>query len=127
MEIILHIAKHQDWKSDFLSGYYKPASLTSDGFIHCSTITQTAYTANQFFQNQNGLILLCIDTHQIESELEYESPACEGDQRIDLLFPHIYGPLNISAVVRIFDFSPDKDGIFKLPDEINAFKSQTAQ
>ena len=115
MELILHIVNIQDWESNIKDGYYYPSSLRSVGFIHCSTITQTADTANQFFNGKKGLVLLCIDKSQLEPEVRYENPAGEGDQRIDLLFPHVYGPLNISSVIKIIDFVPDENGKFELP------------
>jgi uncharacterized protein (DUF952 family) len=119
MSIILHIVHRKDWEESALSGYYKPSSINTDGFIHCSTIEQTVDTANQFFPNQSGLILLCIDKNKSEAEVKYEGPACVNDQRIESLFPHIYGPLNVSAVVRIVDFVPNADGKFVLPKEIS--------
>jgi uncharacterized protein (DUF952 family) len=64
------------------------------------------------------LVLLCIDTNMTESEIRYEGPACVNDQREDSLFPHIYGPLNVSAVVRVVDFIADAEGNFLLPAEI---------
>jgi uncharacterized protein (DUF952 family) len=122
MSIIMHIVSRKDWEALTLRGYYKPSSLNTDGFIHCSTIEQTAATADQFYSNQQGLILLCIDTNKTESEIKYEGPACDHDQRTELAFPHIYGPLNVSAVITIVDFPPKPDGKFDLPSAINAFR-----
>lgn len=118
MSIILHITNRKVWESAVPSGYYKPTSLDSDGFIHCSTIEQTVDTANHFFAGQRDLILLCIDKNKTKSEVKYEAPACVGDQRITSLFPHIYGPLNVSAVVKVVKFVTDKEGKFVLPAEI---------
>lgn len=116
MTIILHIAPLVAWESAISSGYYKPPPLDSDGFIHCSTIVQTVETANQFYASQKDLVLLSIDTKKTEAEVKYEAPACDNDQREESLFPHIYGPLNVSAVVRVDDFAPGADGKFKLPE-----------
>ena len=121
ISFILHIIHRKDWKASASSGYYKPASLASDGFIHCSTIEQTVDTANQFYFNQHGLLLLCINMNKIEPEVRYEGPACYNDQRIESLFPHIYGPLNVSAVVRVVEFVPNADGKFVLPAEISQY------
>ncbi len=93
--------------------------MDTDGFVHCSTIEQTAETANQFFPDQRDLVLLCIDANKSEAEVRYEGPACANDQREDALFPHIYGPLNISAVIRVVEFIPNADGQFILPAEIS--------
>ena len=115
MGIIFHIAYSKDWEASSSSGYYKPASLDSDGFIHCSTIGQTVETANLYFANQRHLVLLCIDENEIKAEVKYEAPACAHDQRAGSLFPHIYGPLNVSAVAGVMAFVPSADGEFELP------------
>jgi uncharacterized protein (DUF952 family) len=121
MSIVLHITPREAWETSVPGGYYKPSSLGSEGFIHCSTIEQTADTANQFYPNQQGLVLLCIDENKLESKVKYEGPACANDQRTSLLFPHIYGPLNVSAVVHVVEFVPNADGKFVLPAEINSY------
>ena len=120
MSIILHITPREAWEASVSGGYYKPSSLSSEGFIHCSTIEQTVETANQFYPNQQGLALLCIDENKLESKVKYEGPACANDQRTSSLFPHIYGPLNASAVVRVVEFVPNADGKFELPLEIKS-------
>ena len=118
--MILHITPREAWETSVPGGYYKPSSLDSEGFIHCSTVEQTVDTANQFYPNQQGLVLLCIDENKLESKVKFEGPACANDQRTSLLFPHIYGPLNVSAVVRVVKFTPNADGKFELPIEIKS-------
>jgi uncharacterized protein (DUF952 family) len=118
MSIILHIAHRNDWEASASVGCYKPPSLDSDGFIHCSTIGQTVETANQYYADQRDLVLLCIDQNRLKADVKYEAPAGVHDQRFGSLFPHIYGPLNTSAVVLVLRFVPDADGKFKLPAEI---------
>lgn len=120
--MILHITNRTDWEKAKEAGAYISPSLSADGFIHCSTPGQTAETANLFFKGQNDLVLLCIDEIKLNSECKYEEPAgavgIQHDPRGDNLFPHVYGPVNFSAVVNVVSFPPDKDGIFKLPVEI---------
>ena len=118
MPLILHITQRAAWEASAPSGYYRPSSLDSEGFIHCSTIEQTVATANQFYAGQRDLILLCIDPDRTEAEVKYEAPACPGDQRTESLFPHIYGPLNVSAVLETLEFVPRSDGSFELPAAI---------
>jgi uncharacterized protein (DUF952 family) len=115
MSIILHIAYSNDWEASASCGYYKPASLESDGFIHCSTIGQTVETANQYYANQQDLVLLCIDENKVNAEVKYEALACVHDQRVGSLFPHVYGPLNVTAVAGVMAFVPGADGKFELP------------
>jgi len=119
MGLILHIAPRNDWKSFSSNGYYIPHSLKSDGFIHCSTVEQTVKTANDYYNRQKDLVLLCINEKLVESTVKYEEPACVGDQRTESLFPHIYGPLNISSVISVVDFDSGTNGQFDLPMEVN--------
>jgi len=119
--LILHITTHNEWDKAKLVGEYTAPSLKSEGFIHCSTIKQTVDTANIFFRGQNGLALLCIDENKLKSECKYEDPTGGGkhDPGVGRLFPHIYGPINISAVIKVVDFPADENGLFTLPGEIN--------
>jgi uncharacterized protein (DUF952 family) len=126
MRIVLHIAHRDIWEASSPGGYYRPLSLDSDGFIHCSTLEQTVETANQFYFAQEGLILLCVDTSKLEAEVKYEAPAAVGDQRAASLFPHIYGPLNVSAVTQVVEFAPRADGTFELPPAVVAISAADA-
>ena len=116
--MILHITLHKDWEKAQLEGSYTAPSLKSEGFIHCSTVKQTVDTANIFFRGQNGLVLLLIDENKLESECKYEDPTGGGKHDPDAgkLFPHVYGSINISAVIKVVNFSPDEktDHIHKL-------------
>jgi uncharacterized protein (DUF952 family) len=118
--MILHITTQKEWEKAKTSGEYTAPSLKSDGFIHCSTIKQTVDTANIFFKGQNGLVLLCIDEDKLKSECKNEDPAGGGkhDPGVGNLFPHIYGPINTSAVMKIVDFPTNEKGFFVLPKEI---------
>lgn len=118
MPLILHITRRDIWEASTPSGYYRPPSVDTEGFIHCSTIGQTVDTANQFYAGQRDLVLLCIDPDKTEAEVRYEAPACAGDERANSLFPHIYGPLNVSAVLETVEFAPRSDGRFELPAAI---------
>jgi uncharacterized protein (DUF952 family) len=112
MNIILHITQPEQWEQAQLLQAYRGDTLDSEGFIHCSTPLQVIKVANTFFRNQEGLILLCIDSSKVQSEIRYEG--FEGER-----FPHIYGPLNIDAVFKVLDFEPDEDGKFELPKELS--------
>jgi uncharacterized protein (DUF952 family) len=118
--MILHITTHKEWGKARVEGEYIAPSLRSEGFIHCSTLKQTVDTANIFFKGQNGLALLCIDESKLKSEYKYEDPTGGGhhDPSVGKLFPHIYGPINISAVIKVVDFPTDENGLFSLPKDI---------
>lgn len=118
--MILHITTHEDWNAAKIAGVYSAPSLQTEGFIHCSTVKQAVDTANIFFKGQQGLILLCIDESKLTSECKYEVPAGGGkhDPSVGNLFPHVYGPINISAVIKVVDFPVGADGLFSLPQEL---------
>jgi uncharacterized protein (DUF952 family) len=120
--MILHITTHQDWETTLNKGEYRAPSLITDGFIHCSTLLQTVETANLFFKGQKGLILLCIDEKKLKAECRYEDPTgvngIQHKPEWNKLFPHVYGPINNDAVIRVADFIPGDDGLFELPGGI---------
>ncbi|UBF28501.1 DUF952 domain-containing protein [Kovacikia minuta CCNUW1] len=111
MSLILHITARSHWQQAQQIGVYRPDSLSSEGFIHCSTPAQVVRTANAFFAGQSGLLLLCIEPEFVQPEIRYET--ADGDQ-----FPHIYGALNLDAVTQVVEFEPEPDGKFELPQEI---------
>lgn len=116
--MIYHITAHKDWLKAKMEIEYAAASLQSEGFIHCSTLKQITDTANIFFKGQRGLAILCIDEDQLKSEVKFEDPTGGGkhDPSAGNLFPHVYGPVNVSSVVQVYDFPPDEKGLFSLPE-----------
>jgi len=109
-EFIYHIAVEKDWKNALECGEYLPGPFTKEGFIHCSTYEQVIQSANRHFHGQHGLLLVKIDPRRTASEIRYELSQSEP-------FPHIYGPLNLDAVVSVARFEPDNDGNFHFPSE----------
>jgi uncharacterized protein (DUF952 family) len=110
-----HITKRSAWSEALKSGVYSAESLNSEGFIHCSKKDQILRVANKFYTNQNGLVVLAIEPSRLKPEVRWEP----GADKTDELFPHIYGPLNLEAVVGVFDFEPDPDGLFSQTPELN--------
>lgn len=108
MEPILHITGRAQWEAARAAGAYRGDTLDSTGFIHCSLPRQVLHVANRFYRGTAGLVLLVIDRARVASPVRDEDS--EGD-----LFPHIYGALNLDAVVRAVDFRPRADGTFALP------------
>lgn len=113
--MIFHIIGKAAWQEAVRHGVYAPPSLETHGFIHASTREQTLGTANGFFRGVPDLMLLRIDTQRLNGELRWEPPVDVGDTRSDQLFPHIYGPLNLDAVVSAVDFTRSHDGSFSWP------------
>ena len=118
--MILHITTRNEWDQAQTAGEYKAPSLQTDGFIHCSTINQTAETANMFFKGRKDLILLCIDENKLKAECRYEAPCCQEmhNKTAENLFPHIYGPIDLTAIVNVVDLNPGEEGLFELPTNL---------
>lgn len=116
MSLIFHIAVSEDWARAEEEGVYSAASLDLEGFIHGSPLDQVVETANLYFRGRSGLKLLLLDSRLLLAPVKYEAPAGSGGRDPSLRFPHIYGVVNLSAVVGALDFLPSADGSFVLPD-----------
>jgi len=114
MDMIVKISTEQQWNTAQEQGTYLHPSLDTEGFIHCSTPEQFEGVANRIYKGQQHLLLLVIDPTRLSSELKYDL-AKDGQ-----LYPHIYGPLNLDAVIRVISFSSDKKGYFSLPAELSS-------
>jgi uncharacterized protein (DUF952 family) len=108
--MILHITTRREWVTAVAAGIYRPTSLIEEGFIHCSTPLQLAASATSHFFARQGLVLLCIRSANVQAEIIYEDLYGRGET-----LPHIYGPLNLDAVISVVDFPPHSDGSFSLP------------
>lgn len=105
--MILHITRRRDWEAARHAGRYAADSLSTEGFIHCSEPRQVTAVANARFRGQAGLVLLWIDPAKLAAPLRYENR--EGG--VDLV-PHVYGPIELDAVVKVTTFEPESDGTF---------------
>jgi uncharacterized protein (DUF952 family) len=112
IDTILHITQREQWESAKNLGAYRGNTLDAEGFIHCSTLAQVISSANRFFKGLTDLVILEIEIDRVIPEVRYEGT----DQ--NNLFPHIYGELNVDAVIRSIDLDIGVDGSFILPIEL---------
>lgn len=66
--------------------------------------------ANRFYMGIPDLLLLWIDPHIVSAEIKFE-PVNRGTKTER--FPHIYGSLNLDAMVASLDFVPAVDGVYR--------------
>lgn len=109
--LLFHITTQQQWQQAQALGEYRAPGLDLEGFVHCSTAAQINWVANTFFAGQSGLVLLWIEGDRLQAPLQYD--AVEGVP-VDRHFPHVYGPLNLDAVVRVEPLQPSQDGEFAI-------------
>lgn len=104
--ITYHLVPEPVWERSRQAATYVPEAYDQDGFIHCTNGTdQLVDVANLFYANDpRPFRVLVLNIGSIESEVRYDDP--------DQVFPHIYGPLNTSAVRGELAVRRDHSGAF---------------
>ena len=109
--ITYHLVPSSVWDTGKSSEWYKPEAYDVDGFIHCTNgIDQLVDIANMFYvTDAREFRVLILDAGRITSDVRYDD---DGQ-----LFPHIYGPLNTSAVIGELAVTRAQDGSFLSIDQ----------
>jgi uncharacterized protein (DUF952 family) len=107
--VIYHFCPRSDWESS--QDPYVAPSLSDEGFIHCSSLEQVARVATALEPGRSDLVLLCLD----ESSLPVVWEDC---YELGEKFPHVHGPIPLSAVTAVVPFPPDADGSYSLPADL---------
>src|SRR5436190_20215786 len=101
--LIDHMAEAADWEQAKRDGQYplstRRPTLAEEGFIHASTAAQVPVVADAYYRDAPDLVLLVIDTERVGPELRYEQVPGQPDP-----YPHVYGPLNLDAVLETRPF-----------------------
>jgi uncharacterized protein (DUF952 family) len=116
LDRIYHLALHAEWYEASASGTaYRRSTLGTtleeQGFIHCSFADQVQQIADLVYVGRDDVVLLVIDPALVPHQIEVEN--LEGG---DQLFPHIYGPLPLQAVVAVHAVPPGPEGRLELPE-----------
>ncbi len=98
--MITHLISRADWAAAQVAGRYAPPSLESEGFIHFSDPGQVTRTAGRFYAGRQDLLILWVDPKRLEPELRYEQPPATDPGAAER-FPHLYGALELAAVVGV--------------------------
>ena len=93
---LYHITSKEEALKAAQAGEYTPAAFEREGFIHCSQAHQVRATLNRIFRGRTDLVLLEIDPAELSCKVVEEN--LEGGAE---MFPHIYGRLLMSAVVKV--------------------------
>jgi uncharacterized protein (DUF952 family) len=109
--LIYKIASAALWAEAERQGVFSGAPVDlQDGFIHFSTAAQAPETAARHFAGQQGLVLVAVDPAALGPALKWE-PSRGG-----ALFPHLYGPLPLSAVRWTAPLPIGADGAHAFPE-----------
>ena len=68
--------------------------MAEEGYIHCSFAGQVTATAARFYGDVDEVVVLRIDPDRLTSPVVVEDLAGSGEE-----FPHVYGPIDVHAVV----------------------------
>lgn len=98
MNIIYHIVAVSSWEHQAESQQYVHASLEQEGFIHASRAAQIAGVLDRYYVGVNDLLKLTIDTDLLDTTSTLKEELADS---IGEIFPHIYGPINKSAIISI--------------------------
>lgn len=108
--LLIHLCSAAEWEDAQRVGEVRPESLAEAGFVHLSGPGQVHLPANRLFTGRADLTALYVDPAVVHAPLRWE-PGAPGDPE-SMLFPHLYGPLPVSAVVAVRPYRPGPDGRF---------------
>jgi uncharacterized protein (DUF952 family) len=109
MSLVFKIVATEEWRAAEAEGLFRGAAIDqADGYIHFSTAAQAPETAAKWFAGRADLTLVAISAEALGGALRWE-PSRGGQ-----LFPHLYAPLPMSAVVwaRPLPLGPDGRHVF---------------
>jgi uncharacterized protein (DUF952 family) len=99
-----------DQRAELESGTFGGAPVDlADGYIHMSTADQVTATVDKHFAGQDGLHVAAVDLTHFGDSLKWEV------SRGGALFPHLYAPLPLAAVVAMQPLARTGDGAIILP------------
>lgn len=104
--VAYHLCPVEIWESQKVSGSYVPEAFDADGFIHATNgLDRLLWVANEFYiADERPYTVLVLDVSKLTPPLRYDD---ENEE-----FPHIYGPLNVDAVIGELAVLRDENGAF---------------
>ena len=108
--MLLHICASADWHLAKERGEHRPETLSTVGYIHLSAPEQVHLPANRLYAGRTDLVLLYLDAATLTAPVRWE-PGVPSDPEA-MLFPHLYGPLPVTAVTATAAYLPASDGRF---------------
>jgi uncharacterized protein (DUF952 family) len=104
--ILYHLVDRATWDAALAAGSYpwstRGVTLEAEGFVHCSFQHQVADTAQRFYADVDDLLLVAVDEDLLTSPVVVEQMPGAPEP-----FPHIYGPLDLDAVIAAHPYRAD--------------------
>lgn len=109
MASIYKIVGEAEWRAAEAAGVFTGSGIDiQDGYIHFSSVTQVRETAARHFAGMADLLLVTVDADRLPIKWEVS--------RGGALFPHLYGPLPMSAVTAVAELKLCASGAHAFPD-----------
>lgn len=110
--VLVRLCSEQEWAGAQDRGWFppEPAGPDADAFVHLSTVDQVHLPANRLYSGRGDMMLLYVDASALEAPLRWERGVPTDPQ--SMLFPHLYGPLPVEAVIKAVAYPPAADGSF---------------
>ena len=104
---IYHLALARDWAAARDAGAYTVSTLgrtlAEEGFIHASRADQWHGVRERFYAGvAEPLVLLVVDPDRLTAQVREETVP-----GLDETFPHVYGPIDLEAVVEVRELPAD--------------------
>ncbi len=102
----LHLTTVDAWGVARTTGEIRPTSLADEGFVHCTdTLDELVNVGNRYYAGVPGrFVALSIHLGSVRSAWRYDDPA--------EIYPHVYGPIPLAAVIGIRPMPRGADGSF---------------
>lgn len=114
--MLYRIADISDWHQAQQTGFFASADLAAEGFIHSSERHQILETARRYYLGQSELVLLEWDEDALaEAGVQVEREWVESRQEH---FAHVFAPVPLTAVRRVWPFAVGADGATVLPIDL---------
>ncbi len=111
MNKVFKICEKDEWENVKNSEFFEGSEVDqSDGFIHFSTSEQIRGTLEKYFKSKSQLYLLEVNSDNLNIVWE--------KSRNKELFPHLYEPLTLGAVERVYRIFMDHEGNHIIPGKV---------
>ena len=113
MNKVFKICEKVEWESIRTDDFFEGSKMDqSDGFIHFSTLLQLKGTLKKHFASKAQLYLLEVNTDDLDIVWEVS--------RSNEFFPHLYQPLPLGAVARVYKIFMDSEGNHIIPEQVSS-------
>jgi uncharacterized protein (DUF952 family) len=102
----LHLVPEPVWQAHQGAATYTPERFAEEGFVHCTDGEENVLRVGTTFYSDDPrpYLVLTLDVDRLQSPVRYEDPG--------QIYPHVYGPINLDAVIDVRRVVRLADGSF---------------